>query len=478
MRSIASRPHSLSPTGLIVLGWAAFIAAGIIFLSLAWEVATYAPLVVLDSKVANWLHRHGTPEITAFMIAVTTFHSIAGSSLLAAAFGLVLARMREWYWLLTLALSMTGGLALNALLKHAYARVRPYFDDPWVSLATYSFPSGHTAAAVLFYGVLSAFLVSRFNAVRQRVACVVGAILAVTLVAFSRMYLGAHYLSDVLAAACSSAVWLVLCLSAIHALVRRNEGRPLTWRFVPWRWIAIGTAVAALAVLAMYLPLGEWSDALEAKLHEMNLLLAIVVFVAVAVIGTIVLAPVSLFQMLAGAVFGFLWGTVVALLSSLGGAIAAFLISRYLFRGRVLKFVRGRKAFKAVDGAVAKESWKIVALLRLSPIASSGMKSYFFGLTRVDPRTYAFGSLLGILPGLLLDVYIGDAGRHALSGGILEWSLLLAGIAATVTVSVIVGRITRKHVAFESSPSASPPARAAPRAPARRARPRKSSPSR
>jgi len=448
MTTVAGRPHSLSPTGLLVLGWAAFIVAGIIFLSLAWEVATYAPLVVLDTKIANWLHKHGTPEITAFMIAVTTVHSIAGSSLLAAAFGLVLARMREWYWLLTLALSMTGGLALNTLIKVAYARVRPYFDDPWVTLTTYSFPSGHTAAAVLFYGVLSAFLVSRFPAPRQRIACVVGAILAVTLVAFSRMYLGAHYLSDVLAAACSSAAWLVLCLSAIHALVRRKEGHPLKLRFVTWRGIAIGGAVAAFALLVMFLPLGEWSDALEAKLQDMNLLLAIALFVAAGIAGTLLLVPVSLFQLLAGAVFGFLWGTVAALLSSLGGAIAAFLVSRYFFRGRVRKFVRGRKNFKAFDEAVAKESWKIVALMRLSPVASSGVKSYFFGLTRVDPRTYASASLVGILPGLLLDVYIGDAGRHALSGGVLQWSLLAAGIVATIAVSVIMGRITRKRLAF------------------------------
>jgi len=158
--------------------------------------------------------------------------------------------------------------------------------------------------------------------------------------------------------------------------------------------------------------------------------------------------PVSLFQLLAGAVFGFLWGTVAALLSSLGGAIAAFLVSRYFFRGRVRKFVRGRKNFKAVDEAVARESWKIVALIRLSPIASSGVKSYFFGLTRVDPRTYASASLVGVLPGLLLDVYIGDAGRHALTGGMLQWALLAAGIAATIAASVIVGRITRKRLAF------------------------------
>ena len=223
MASMHPHAPSLSPRGLLILGAVAAMTAAVIFLSLAWKVATYAPIVVLDTEIANWLHKRGTPEITAFMIAVTQFHSIPGTGLLAAAFGAVLAWLRQWYWLGTLALAMGGGMALNSLLKEAFARIRPYFDDPWISLTSYSFPSGHTAGAVLFYGVLAAFLVSRFYAPRQRIACLAGAVVAVALVAFSRMYLGAHYLSDVVAAACSSLVWLVFCLTAIHAVVRRRR---------------------------------------------------------------------------------------------------------------------------------------------------------------------------------------------------------------------------------------------------------------
>ena len=227
MTALPTAPHppSLSPRALAATGAVAAVAASVIFISLSWKVASYAHLVVLDTRIANWLHQHGTPEITAFMIAVTQFHSILGTSLLAAAFGAVLAWMRQWYWLATLALAMGGGMALNSLLKEAFARIRPYFEDPWVSLTSYSFPSGHTAGAVLFYGVLAAFLVSRFYLPRQRISCIVGAVLAIALVAFSRMYLGAHYLSDVVAAACSSVVWLVFCLTAVHRVVRQRMQR-------------------------------------------------------------------------------------------------------------------------------------------------------------------------------------------------------------------------------------------------------------
>jgi membrane-associated phospholipid phosphatase len=89
-------------------------------------------------------------------------------------FALVLAKMREWYWIITLVLAVGGGEGLNVLLKHAYERARPVFDNPLVELMSYSFPSGHTAGAVVFYGVLAAFLVSRFYDRRLRAAVVIG----------------------------------------------------------------------------------------------------------------------------------------------------------------------------------------------------------------------------------------------------------------------------------------------------------------
>jgi membrane-associated phospholipid phosphatase len=215
-------PHSLSPRALAVVAWMAFIVAGGIFLTIAWDVSTHAPLVSIDAKVAAWLHGHATPPLTSFMLLVTNANSTVAMSAWSILFALALARLREWYWMLTLALAMGGGLGLNVLLKYSYERARPHFDDPMVTLDTFSFPSGHTAGAVVFYGVLAAFLVSRFYDLRIRAACIAVAVAAVVLVAFSRMYLGAHYLSDVMAAACSSTVWLVLCLSSVHGWVRRK----------------------------------------------------------------------------------------------------------------------------------------------------------------------------------------------------------------------------------------------------------------
>lgn len=107
-------------------------------------------------------------------------------------------------------------MLLNVLMKYAFHRARPSFDDPLLVLTTYSFPSGHVAGATLFYGVVAAMLISRTAAWRWRVMVVLAAITMVALVALTRVYLGVHYLSDVLAAFAEGVAWLALCLTGLH----------------------------------------------------------------------------------------------------------------------------------------------------------------------------------------------------------------------------------------------------------------------
>ena len=214
--------HSLPGRGLAIAGWVGFLLTGGIFMAVAWDVAFHRPIVVVDSTIASWFHAHLSDFWTHVMLFVSAANGIAASAAWTILFAIFLIRIKEWYWLLTLALATIGGSLLNVGLKTAYARARPHFEDPIVTLGTYSFPSGHTAAATIFYGVLAAFLVTRYRRHRDRTAIVLAAFAMVALVALSRIYLGAHYFSDVLAAAASSTAWLVLCLSGVHALVRRK----------------------------------------------------------------------------------------------------------------------------------------------------------------------------------------------------------------------------------------------------------------
>ena len=212
-------------------------------------------------------------------------------------------------------------------------------------------------------------------------------------------------------------------------------------------WIAAAVAVLAIGVLvAAFAPLRDWTDAIEDALESMGPIQGLIAFCAVTVLGTLLMVPAWVFPIAAGAAFGMGWGLPVALAGSTLAALAAFLVGRFVVRERVERAAKRNKSFAAVDKAVRREPWKVVALLRLSPILPSGLKSYFLGLTRVDAISYTTASLAGMLPGVALKVYVGHAGRGALTGGPLKWAMLAGGIAATIAMAVVVGRAVRKRL--------------------------------
>lgn len=118
------------------------------------------------------------------------------------------------------------GMLLNALMKLAFHRARPLFDDPLLTLTSYSFPSGHVEASTIFYGLGVVWVFGQTRALHWRVLAVTAAALAIVLVALSRMYLGVHYLSDVSAAFAEGVAWVALCLSALAAFWRKAGPAP------------------------------------------------------------------------------------------------------------------------------------------------------------------------------------------------------------------------------------------------------------
>ncbi len=221
----------LSPGGEFGLhlsaGLALLVAAAAVFGDLAEDVMGKEAITVLDMQVAHWFHAHAFEPLTSFMLGVSLLHTGAGMVGLVAALGWYFWRVQARYWLLALLVSVPSGALLNVALKYHFQRVRPAFEEPLVSLVTYSFPSGHTSAATLFYGLLASYLVIARPHWRVRLSTAVGCALMVWLVALSRVYLGAHYLSDVLAAMAESVAWLAVCITAISTLRRRREARTL-----------------------------------------------------------------------------------------------------------------------------------------------------------------------------------------------------------------------------------------------------------
>jgi uncharacterized membrane protein YdjX (TVP38/TMEM64 family) len=189
-------------------------------------------------------------------------------------------------------------------------------------------------------------------------------------------------------------------------------------------------------------------------------------FIVIYVLACVMFIPGSLLTLGAGVLFGVTWGFIYVSIASTLGATAAFLIGRYLARATLVRKMEGQASFRAIDEAVAKEGWKIVGLVRLSPVFPFNLLNYVFGLTRVSLRSYVLASWVGMMPGTMMFVYIGSlagglAGLNAQARArtVPEWMLSIVGLIATVAVTLFITRIAKKALkqTLEKSDHADPP---------------------
>jgi undecaprenyl-diphosphatase len=178
------------------------------------------PLAGPDHEVAGWFHAHLTRTFVSVLRAFTEFGS--GEWIGVVLFFVVLYFVWKKWWpsLVTLVVAVPGGMLLNELVKQLVHRHRPFVDGPFVDWSGYSFASGHTIGATLLYGQLLLFVLPVLKARHWRLLCIISAISLVLLVGFSRIALGAHFLTDVLAAIVFGVLWLAFCLIAGKPLRR------------------------------------------------------------------------------------------------------------------------------------------------------------------------------------------------------------------------------------------------------------------
>src|SRR5680860_408746 len=216
----------------------------------------------------------------------------------------------------------------------------------------------------------------------------------------------------------------------------------------PWRWSLIGLVFIVIAAAWLHLPLDAWLRAFNEWVRNMGAMGGLI-FGAVYVLATVLLLPASPLSIAAGLTFGLAWGFVLVSVSATIGATAAFLVARYLARHRVEKTVQHRPRFRAVDRAISEDGWKVEVLLRLSPLVPFNLQNYFYALTDIRVRHYVAATFVGVMPGVLLYVYIGAGGRAVSGdgfGGATGWALFAAGLIATVLVTVFVTRKARARL--------------------------------
>jgi len=178
------------------------------------------PLAGPDHQVAGWFHAHLTQTFVSVLRTFTEFGSSEWIGLILFAVVLFFAWKRWWPSLVTLVVAVPGGMFLNEWVKVVVHRQRPFVDGPFVDWSGYSFASGHTIGATLLYGQLLLFILPALKARHWRLLSIFSAVSLIALVGFSRVALGAHFLTDVLAAIVFGVLWLVFCLIAGKPLRR------------------------------------------------------------------------------------------------------------------------------------------------------------------------------------------------------------------------------------------------------------------
>ena len=218
-------------------------------------------------------------------------------------------------------------------------------------------------------------------------------------------------------------------------------------------WIGAGALLAAIGVGWYVLPISDWLTALRGWIVGLGFA-GIVIFAAIYVVGAVVLAPEAVLTIAAGFAYGF-WGLPIVVVAATIGASLAFLIARYLARDKVRQLLESRRNIAAIDKAVAEDGWKIVALLRLSPLIPFNLQNYLFGDHRHPVPALCSGDVCGNHPrdGA---VHLSRRLGNAAGGGPAKWAFLGVGLLATVIVVVLVARKARAKLREAGVDNATP----------------------
>lgn len=233
-------------------------------------------------------------------------------------------------------------------------------------------------------------------------------------------------------------------------MVTRSKVRSTSVRIV------LGAGAVALVVLLIRtLPIREWTIALAERIRGAGMK-GVVIFVAVYVVAEVVLVPGSLLTMAAGFAYGPIAGLLIASPASVLAATTAFLLSRTALREWIQEKIARSPKTRALDRAVGRNSFKLILLLRLSPLVPFNVLNYLLGLSDVPLGHYIVASFVGMLPGTWLYVYLGSLattaaglGETSGGGGPARLALTIAGLIATVVAVLFITNAARRTLDAE-----------------------------
>lgn len=183
-------------------------------------------LFAFDDRISSWVFKLVSDRMTPVMKGFTFLGSTVGITLFTIiAIGWMIWRKQYWEPLF-LVIAVLGGTAFNHVLKAIFHRERPTLHR-LIEQSGYSFPSGHSMESFIFYGMICMLLFVFFKNTRTRALLLLLTALIILSIGVSRIYLGVHYPSDVLAGYCAGGAWLIVCLTVLDMVLdaRRKSGK-------------------------------------------------------------------------------------------------------------------------------------------------------------------------------------------------------------------------------------------------------------
>jgi undecaprenyl-diphosphatase len=193
-----------------------------LFSAIAEDVVEKSRLVALDMDIANALHAAATPASTAVYRTISWI-GLPGVWIMGVLVAGFFVSRKQRLHLAVWMIALGGGWLLNNILKTLFARPRPIFADPIEVAQNFSFPSGHAMMALIGYGLFTYFVWSSLRHRYERIVLIFVASLLIILIGISRLTLGVHYLSDVVAGFAAGGLWLAACITAMATIYRRKS---------------------------------------------------------------------------------------------------------------------------------------------------------------------------------------------------------------------------------------------------------------
>ncbi|HEY2946409.1 MAG TPA: phosphatase PAP2 family protein [Vicinamibacteria bacterium] len=208
----------------LVIGLFLAVATAVVFEYIEDKVFSTGDIRLADARAQLLARRIVSPRLTAIMQTISMFGTLPALVSLSLAVIAWLLKVKSHRRLYAFVATMAGGALLNGLLKVLYHRARP--DSPLVLAHGFSFPSGHSMGAMCFFGSLAYVIYFTIETHPVwRIAAGIACGLAVLAIGASRIYLGVHYFSDVVAGYAAGLFWMAVCFTGVEAWARWRDYR-------------------------------------------------------------------------------------------------------------------------------------------------------------------------------------------------------------------------------------------------------------